>query len=287
MGTMAENNFSLEPLHIGNVTDYHIHPDYSIDAKGSVEDYCRAAVERNLVEICFTTHFDSNPRGDGKANFIRVNGENRPATIENLAPYVEDVRKVSEDYLSLGLMVKLGVEFGWYSGCEEVASKLRRQYDLDYFLVGIHELGDECFCCRSSYERCFSKYSVEQAVKDYVQQVIDAAKSKLFDTVAHLDYIRKYGERVYGPTINEEFRHYTSDIFRALITTGTKLEVNTAGRRAGFESWYPRTEIINDARRAGVEVAYLGSDAHAPEHVGFDFESAAALVPAAVGGCDD
>ena len=46
-------------------------------------------------------------------------------------------------------------------------------------------------------------------------------------------------------------------------------------------------ELINGAKRAGVDVLYLGSDAHAPGQVGYDFETAAHLVPQVMGGCDD
>ncbi len=36
--------------------------------------------------------------------------------------------------------------------------------------------------------------------------------------------------------------------------------------------------IINAARRAGVRVSALGSDAHNPDQLAFDFENAAQLV---------
>ena len=48
--------------------------------------------------------------------------------------------------------------------------------------------------------------------------------------------------------------------------------------RKCLESYYPSTSIINEARRAGVAVRYLGSDAHKPQHVGYDFDIAAPLV---------
>jgi histidinol-phosphatase (PHP family) len=34
--------------------DYHIHPNYSIDAEGEVEDFCKAALNAGLKEIAFT-----------------------------------------------------------------------------------------------------------------------------------------------------------------------------------------------------------------------------------------
>ncbi|MBI5266295.1 MAG: PHP domain-containing protein, partial [candidate division Zixibacteria bacterium] len=108
----------ITPLSVDNVSDFHVHCDYSIDAVGTIEDYCRAALRRRLAEICFTTHFDANPRSADHANYVRVNGEKLPTTVENLAPYVDHVLRAADEYYPYGLSVKLGVEFGWYDGCE-------------------------------------------------------------------------------------------------------------------------------------------------------------------------
>src|SRR3972149_140557 len=83
---------SVTPLQISGLSDMHCHCDFSIDALGTIEEYCDAALERGLAEICFTTHYDANPRSeDGKASFISVGGKRKPATIDNLVPYVEHV----------------------------------------------------------------------------------------------------------------------------------------------------------------------------------------------------
>jgi histidinol-phosphatase (PHP family) len=78
-----------------------------------------------------------------------------------------------------------------------------------------------------------------------------------------------------------------TDVFAALKHSDTELEINTAAIRTGLKEYYPRTEIINLARREGVAVRRLGSDAHRPEQIGFDFEAASALAPAFIAGCDD
>ncbi len=121
----------------------------------------------------------------------------------------------------------------------------------------------------------------------YYREVVGAARSGLFNTIAHLDYYRKYGELYYGPSVHQAHRPYMSEVFLALKDSGTSLEVNTAARRKGLNSFYPQTETINAARRAGVDVIHLGSDAHAPDQVGADFEEACLLVPQEAGGCDD
>ena len=278
----------IEPLEVTGLADYHCHCDYSVDATGSINEYCEAALQRNLAELCFTTHYDANPASvDSSANLISVKGEKLRATIENLAEYVKDVERAHAKYYPMGLYVRLGLEFGWYSGCEEEVSKLKRAYDFEYMLCGIHELGDICFCCSHSYEECFGRYSLEEMAAEYFAEGKKAARTGLFDTIAHLDYYKKYGEKYYGKQVHEAHRPQLRELFEALKESGTAIEINTAAARKGFSSYYPQVEIVNAARRSGVEVIHLGSDAHAPEHVGYDFDAAEAQLPQIAGGCDD
>ncbi len=278
----------LEPLEVSGLADYHCHCDYSVDAAGSIGEYCEAALQRNLAELCFTTHYDANPRSaDASANFISVKGEKLPARTENLAEYVKDVENAHARYYPMGLYVRLGLEFGWYPGCEEEVRKLRKLYDFEYMLCGIHELGSVCFCCSHSYESCFERYTVEAMASEYFSEAKRAAQTGLFDTLAHLDYYKKYGEKFYGKSVSDAHRPHLNELFAALKESGTALEINTAAARKGFSSYYPQVGIINAARRAGVDVIHLGSDAHAPEHVGYDFDAAEAQLPQIAGGCDD
>ena len=59
--------------------------------------------------------------------------------------------------------------------------------------------------------------------------------------------------------------------------SGTKLEINTGAQRHGFSDYYPSMKIVNAVKRAGVEIPFLGSDAHAPHEVGRDFDAAGML----------
>ena len=280
----------LEPLPVAGAADYHVHCDYSVDAEGSIDDYCQAALQRNLSEICFTTHYDSNPNtgsGEVHVNSIRVNGIARPVHPDLLAPYVDDVHRAQETYLPGGLSVKLGIEYGWYPGCEESVVRLKERYPFDYVLCGIHELEDICLCCQGSYERCFARYSAQEMAARYYEQVITAIRSNLFDAIAHLDYYKKYGERVYGAVVHELYGPYLADVAAALKDTGTVLEINTSALRKGLDDYFPSVKVINEARRLGATVDRLGSDAHTPKDVGFDFEAATALAPPYVAGFDE
>lgn len=279
----------IEPLLIQGLSDYHCHCDYSFDAEGTIDEYCEVALQKGLAEICFTTHWDISPACQGSDNVIRIEGEFKEAVPDNLQPYVDDVHRAADKYYSLGLSVKLGLEFGWFPKCEEQAAHLKEQFDFDHFLCGIHELGPRCFCCRHNYIKCFEPYSVEQVVDKYAEEVITAAKSGLFDCIAHLDYIRKYGEAHYGPALNDLLLERVGpDMFRALRENNTSLEINTSAARRGLGDYFPKTRLINAARKAGVNFYFLGSDAHQPADVGFDFDAASALAtPATEAWCED
>jgi histidinol-phosphatase (PHP family) len=283
---LAENR-EITRLETDGLSDYHCHCDYSIDAKGSIDEYCDAALKRGLAELCFTTHYDANPRADDGANLISVKGKQYPVGPEPLKFYAEEVEAARDEYYPLGLSVRLGLEYSWYRGCEGEVTKLKELFPFDYVLVGIHELGDICHCCEDTFEKCFARYSLEQMVELYYAEASAAARSGLFNTIAHLDYYKKYGQRFYGPKVHLAHRPYLDELFRALIESETALEINTAARRKGFDSYYPQVEIVNLARKAGVDVIHLGSDAHLPEQVGFDFDAAAVLVPDTNRGCED
>ena len=57
-------------------TDYHVHPDYSIDASPvKIREYCQKALELDLREICFTTHIEMDPVRSEKDNYDNLIGE--------------------------------------------------------------------------------------------------------------------------------------------------------------------------------------------------------------------
>ncbi|MEW5795984.1 MAG: histidinol-phosphatase HisJ family protein [Candidatus Zixiibacteriota bacterium] len=267
---------NIVPLNNLGLTDYHCHCDYSIDAVGTIDEYCEAALKRGLAELCFTTHWDTGPLSGDR---IRIDGHEKPAVPDNLAPYVDDVLRAREKYYQRGLWVVLGLEYGWYPNCQESVIALKDRYHFDFVLCGVHELDGRCFSCEGCFPNCFPHYSVEQIVDKYVGEIVAAAETGLFNCIAHLDYLRKYGQGFYGPRLNELLLdRLISVAFPVLRSTGTALEVNTSAIRRKFDDYFPRAAIVNAARKAGIEVRYLGSDAHAPDQVGYDFDAAVALV---------
>ncbi len=74
--------------------DYHIHPNYSPDAQGTIADFCQKAMEIGLRELCFTTHYEPDPARAGK-EWISVAGERMPVESDWIEFYFEEIEKKS------------------------------------------------------------------------------------------------------------------------------------------------------------------------------------------------
>jgi len=269
------------------VADYHIHPDFSIDAAGSVDEYCQAALDKGLVEICFTTHYDSNPDGLETDRRMRIDGAVVPLSFEGVAKYREAVLKAREDYIGRGLEVKCGIEVGCYPGCEKHISELFNRFPFDYKLVAIHEINNICLCCQNRFESCFSRFDLDAMADKYFGLARDAVKSGLFDSIAHLDVYKKYGLKFYGENILAIHRGRVESLFSAMSEYGVGMEMNTSSLRRGHTEYYPSMEIVNLARNLGVNINAIGSDAHKPEEVAYDFETATAIAYELFPYCDE
>jgi histidinol-phosphatase (PHP family) len=269
------------------LADYHVHPDFSFDAVGTIDEYCRAAMQKGLSEICFTTHYDSNPILPERDRVIRLNGNLFPNSVERMKSYVEATYQANERYFPLGLAVKCGVEFGYYPGCEKEMAELFRTYRFDYRMGAVHEVDDINICYDEHMEKCRGRMKLEDLMDRYFELVRLAASSGLLDSIAHLDMYKKYGIKHFGEDILTAHRGRIEAVFEALVENGTGLEINTSAVRRGHSEYYPSMEIINMARAAGASIVAIGSDAHKPEDVAYDFEAAAAIAYELFPYCDE
>jgi len=253
------------------LADYHVHPDFSVDAEGTIEEFCAAAREKGISEICFTTHYDSDPTNSEWCRSIRIDGELKLNSVENFGHYVKAVEAAKVDN---PMVIKCGIEVGYYPGCEDEIRKLFNTYPLDYRLGAVHEIGDVCICNDDDMKRAAAEIPLEKVIDGYFDLMSRMVKTGLFDVAAHLDMYKWYGLKYYGDEILSIHRGRIESLFETMVEHDVGMEINTAAMRKGHKDYYPSMEIINMARSAGVRIAALGSDAHRPSEVGFDFETA-------------
>ncbi|MCX5680953.1 MAG: PHP domain-containing protein [Candidatus Omnitrophica bacterium] len=131
-------------------------------------------------------------------------------------------------------------------------------------------MGDFAFDNPQQKERLKTS-NINKVYRDYHMLLRKSAQSGLFDIMAHVDLVKKFGDR---PTedLTDEVQK-TARIFKA---SGVVIEINSSGLRKPVQEIYPSTSELSIYCREGVPVTF-GSDAHAPMEVGFGFKDALAL----------
>src|ERR1043165_2671793 len=98
-----------------------------------------------------------------------------------------------------------------------------------------------------------------------------AAESGLFDTIAHADLCKKFA--IYP---QEDCTPLFENFVRAAKRGNVAIEINTAGLRKPCREIYPNQNLLELAFKASVPITF-GSDAHATNEVGMNFNEALQL----------
>ena len=78
----------------------------------------------------------------------------------------------------------------------------------------------------------------------------------------------------------EKYAQEIDEILKKVIAMGKGIELNTAGWKYGLAFCHPHPEILCRYKELGGEIITVGSDAHKPEHVAYDFQKAADVLKA-------
>ena len=256
------------------MVDYHIHPDFSHDAQGSIEEYCTRAVQMGLGEICFTTHYEPDPaRTD--IEHVRVNGVVQPVASDWADAYFAALSATASKFK--GLVVLAGVEVGYEPGLEGVISDFLNRYPFDYVLGSVHCLDHIAITAGDELERFKSELmplGPERFVDSYFRNIRAAAGTQLFDCLGHLDIYRKYVQPLFDSRFTRAVESLLPSVLKFVAESGTGIEVNSSALRRGNPEPYPDAHILRMARDSGVRVFTVGSDAHRPADLGKGLESA-------------
>jgi len=250
------------------ISDFHVHPDYSIDAAGTIRQYCDRALEIGLRNICFTSHYDSNPRRVEADGYWRHKGRRVRFDDELVGRYIDEIDRAQRYYAQFGLRVFRGLEIDYFPGVEGEAQRVRDKYGLDFVIGSVHCLDDIAISDKREAPGYFLKKTLSRMVDDYFGLLRQAAETPAFDCLGHLDYYVRYGHLYYGDDIYKIELDHFDGIFDTLKKNGGGLEVNTSLFRFGIRKFHPAQEIIERAVAAGVSIISVGSDAHRPQTLG-------------------
>jgi histidinol-phosphatase (PHP family) len=261
------------------LTDYHMHlqPDGAEaraaaaprwEAEGGprslgwIGRYAAAARARATQEIAITEHVHrfTAARGWHEHPFWR------DEATEDLGAHCEAVLAAQE----AGLPVILGIEMDWLPDRQEEIARLLRSQPFDLVLGSVHWLGP--LGIDDPGDPAAERVGDEEVWSRYLEALGAAARSGLFDVLAHPDLPKVFGRR--RP---EGMEDRVEEATRAIAESGVAIECSSAGLRKPVRELYPDPDWLARFRAAGVPVT-LASDAHAPEDVARDYPTAVAAL---------
>lgn len=252
------------------LTDYHVHlrpDDLSATAEdhftqANAERYRAAAQERGIEELGVSEHVYRFQQ----ALSLWDHPFWREYALDDLDEYCRFVREQT------GL--RLGIETDFIPGAEDRTANLLQARDFDYVVGSVHFLGERSLDMAqfTVWDRAASP---ERVWKRYFDTLAEAARSGLFDILAHPDLVKVWGRE--RPRPEGDLRRYYEPAVEAIAESGIAVEVSTAGLRKRAQELYPAPAFMQMCVEAGASFA-LSSDAHRPQDVGAGYDSALELL---------
>ena len=245
------------------LADYHTHSNCSPDGTVPMLEMARGAVKAGLSSLCITDHCD----------LLSLDGTQR--TLEyDWAPVMAQWLETAGQY-GKQLNLRLGLEFGMGHLDASAAEKILRLPELDFVIGAVHNLTED----KGGRDFYFLPYETESACYDALDNYFDSmlllAKSACYDVLGHIIYPLRYMTGRYQTPISlRRYEEQLREILRQAINAGNGIEINTWKGQALVE-WKPILQTYKELRG---EIITVGSDAHAPEPIGFGVREAYLLM---------
>jgi histidinol-phosphatase (PHP family) len=253
------------------LTDYHVHlrPDVesatpeSHFTAANAERYREVAGERGIEELGVAEHVHRF------AQSLEVwdHPWYRHWARDDLDSYCEFVRGETD--------LRLGIELDFLPGREDRLANLLDGRPWDYVVGSLHFLGDHAVDLHGlpgweSIDVWLAR-DPEKVWASYYDTLGEAARSGMFDILAHPDLVKVWGDRI--PRPEGDLRRFYERAMEGIAESGVAVEVSTAGLRKPVGELYPHSSFLELCLEAGNPIA-LSSDAHGPEDLGHEYEHA-------------
>jgi histidinol-phosphatase (PHP family) len=255
------------------LTDYHLHlrPDElrataaEHFTEANVARYREAASAREIAELGVSEHIYRFTQ----ALEVWKHPLWREFALDDIDDYCQFVREDTD--------LRLGVEADFVPGAEDRIANLLESRHFDYVVGSVHFLRDHSLDM-DDYSVWDSGRSAEDIWRGYFRTLGEAARSGLFDILAHPDLVKVWGSADHGRPLPEgDLRRYYELAIDGIAESGIAVEVSTAGLRKRAQEIYPAPAFLEMCVEAGAPVA-LSSDAHLPGDVGADYDRALELL---------
>jgi histidinol-phosphatase (PHP family) len=246
------------------LTDYHLHlrPDEEREAARyftaeNVDRYLAAAEEHGIAELGVSEH---------------VYRFRQALEVWRHPFWEEEARDDLDEYCEFiaTTPLRLGIEADFVPGAEDRMANLLDAREFDYVVGSVHFLGNRAVD-HEGYDVWEAQTDPDEVWRRYFEALAEAARSGLFDILAHPDLVKVWGRA--RPLPERDPRFYYEPAIEAIAESGLAVEVSTAGLRKPIGEIYPSPQFAELCVQAGADFA-LSSDAHVPEQVGHGYDQA-------------
>lgn len=252
--------------------DYHVHSEYSDDSTYPLEQVIRDAIGMGMDEICITDHVDYGIKKDWDAGEEIAYRGSQPLANVDYPRYMAALRDMQSRYGDR-IRIRVGLEFGIQTHTIPQFRALLTRYPLDFVILSIHQVENQEFWTQE-FQRGRTQREYNERYYEELLAVVQQYQG--YSVLGHLDLITRYDEQGVYPF--ERVRPLVEAILRRVIADGKGIEVNTSSHRYGLTDTTPSVAILQLYRELGGTILTIGSDSHAPAHLGTHIEQARALL---------
>jgi len=252
---------------IDTTIDGHVHTKLCHHARGEMEEYVLAAVNKGLRKLIFLEHlevginyFESTWLSEDDFDFYHSEGKR--------------LQKTFQDRIEIGL----GIEVGYNPNFLEEIQRRIALHAWDRIGISYHfmDTGPAHLNLVSSKQiniDALDQFGVDKVVNRYYKELLNAVEKLPGQVLCHIDAVMRHHPNV---IITPEHEALIDDLLDAVARKNMSLEVNTSGYRIKNEP-YPSLDIIRRAIKKDIPLV-AGSDAHRPEDVGRHFDRLPGLI---------
>ena len=239
------------------ITDYHMHSSCSFDAKYTMAQMVRTAIEQGVDEICFTDHVE--PLDE--------------RTLRDLTPQHDWAKHTAQyqeakEFAAGRIKVRLGAELGEVTLADTALTDhlLETAPPLDFTIGSVHGFRKD----GEATDLCWLKERDEAVWDDAIQRYLAEVRKLIgwgkFNVLGHLTLPLRYAKEDCGlqDVSFAPYRDEVADLLQKLIDTEHGIEINTNRGNAPL----PDTPWLKLYHDLGGEIITMGSDAHTPNFIG-------------------
>ncbi len=226
--------------------DLHNHTTLCKHATGTSQEYVERAIKENIKYFGFSDHAPMNFDQKFRMKF------------EQMDEYEKSILNLKEKYKN-DIHILLAYEVDFLKGyIDERVLKSK----VDYLIGSIHFI-DKWGFDNPEFIGLYKHKNIDKIWEEYFEAIEALAKSNLFHIVGHIDLIK-----IFNFLPKKDIKLIAIKAIKAIKKANMVVEINAAGFRKPVKEAYPSLSIMELLSEYEIPITF-GSDAHAPEQVGF------------------